>query len=210
MPLKKKIIDVGFIDALLKNGWTPDGSGGYSAPGSATPVQPPTTSISANKALGNTTKDNHVANLGDIKNIKVLDTVLLSNSKETKPKKKAAHTKGVMNKTEKAFLNDYIEPLLEKGKIIQWKFEALTLTLEPGATYTPDFMTVDINGQIDLYEVKNQHIWEDSIVKFKWAKSEFIGFKFHMFQYKKKTGWKERVFRERKNRAGYGNKKNKA
>ena len=53
------------------------------------------------------------------------------------------------NKTEDFFNRSY---LLGKGK-----FEAVRLRLAGGEHYTPDFMAVDGNGRICLYEVKGSY-----------------------------------------------------
>lgn len=97
-----------------------------------------------------------------------------------------------MNVTETRFLHRYILPWMESGEITQWKFEGLRFNLGPGATYTPDFMVVQKSRQIALYEIKNRQIWEDAIVKFKWAREEFPAFTFHMFQHTRTTdNWEE-------------------
>lgn len=89
------------------------------------------------------------------------------------------------NKTEDFFNRSY---LLGKGK-----FEAVRLRLAGGEHYTPDFMAVDGNGRICLYEVKGSyrlHSHGAAAVRFKEAVAQYPEFSFIWAYLDGKNGWK--------------------
>lgn len=99
------------------------------------------------------------------------------------PRRKAAHTKGVMNETEKRFarlLDDGLWPWAVAG----WAFESEVLQLSPDMTYCPDFnLTLD-DGSLQSIDTKGAHTWEDSIVKAKAAAVIVPGRSFFLTQLK--------------------------
>ena len=78
--------------------------------------------------------------------------------KPTFIRSKATYRPGVMNKTEAEYAN-----LLEKsrlsGTIKLWMFEAVRLILAPKLTYTPDFLVVNADDEVEFHEVKG--FWRD-------------------------------------------------
>lgn len=86
----------------------------------------------------------------------------------------------------------YLESLKQKGEISWYGFESVTLRLADGCRYTPDFTvhTGTLVRPIRFIEVKGNHIWDDSKVKFKVAKERFWWAEFAMLQ-KKKGEWKQ-------------------
>ncbi len=69
--------------------------------------------------------------------------------------------RGIPNKTECAFLVEYIQPMLDSGEAVHcwyeaWSFKLTETTPEgkPGIRYTPDFVVFFDSGNIDIYEVK--------------------------------------------------------
>jgi len=95
-----------------------------------------------------------------------------------------------MKKTESAFLERFIKPAKARGEIANWRFEGARLRLAADSTYCADFMVTRNDGHVEFYEIKGAHIWEDAIVKFKWAREEYKEFTFFMAQFTKKTGWR--------------------
>lgn len=83
------------------------------------------------------------------------------------PRRKPAHVPGVMNATEQRFA-DRLRARKDAGEIMDYAFEPETLELSPECVYTPDFK-VWAGDDIEYVEVKGSHIFEDSIIKIKWA-----------------------------------------
>ena len=99
-----------------------------------------------------------------------------------------------MNKTEAAY-RDYLEIQKRAGHIDWYEFEAIKLRLANRCFYTPDFMVMLADGQLQCHEVKGY--WEDDArVKIKVAAEQFP-FQFIAVQVKPKKGgggWKFEEF----------------
>lgn len=92
-------------------------------------------------------------------------------------------TRGQMNRTEQAY-DGYLAKLKLAGKIIEYRFEAVTLRLAQRTTYTPDFFVITEND-FQFHEVKG--FWrDDARVKFKVAAEQFPWFVFFEVTYKNK------------------------
>lgn len=91
---------------------------------------------------------------------------------------------GVMNKTEERYFKNYILPEMEKGEIIDARYEEFTLKLAPSTTYTPDFWVQFKDGSAMFIEVKGGFTRDDARVKFKVAAEKFRAFRFKMVQLK--------------------------
>jgi len=55
------------------------------------------------------------------------------------------------------------------GGIRSFTHQPKKLILARGCTYTPDFLVIRPDGLVEYHEVKGQHVWDDSIVKWKCA-----------------------------------------
>lgn len=94
-----------------------------------------------------------------------------------------------MNKSEQAYAR-HLESLLHLGQIAHYKYEAVTLKLGDDCRYTPDFLVIGAEGQVELHDVKAKwkgkgkvHIEDDARVKL--AVSSSTVFPFFTF----KTVW---------------------
>lgn len=82
--------------------------------------------------------------------------------------------RGSMNKTETAY-SQRLEAMRLAGEIQNWAFEAMKIRLADNTFYTPDFMVITADWQIEFHEVKaitKQGRWlveDDAAVKFKVA-----------------------------------------
>jgi hypothetical protein len=95
-----------------------------------------------------------------------------------------------MNATEREF-SFLLEAQKQKGEIVRWVFEGVTLRWGDGMHYKPDFFIVVATG-IKLndqrighwrcIEVKGKKIWDRDIVRFKGCKAEWPEFEFEMHQ----------------------------
>ena len=70
-------------------------------------------------------------------------------------------TRGVLNSTERKFLEGHIAPLMLSGEAVAWWYERWTWALTestpgglPGIRYTPDFIVLMASGELVAYEVK--------------------------------------------------------
>ena len=76
-----------------------------------------------------------------------------------------------MNKLEAAYAVE-LEILKRSGEIMDWRFEALKLRLGERCWYTPDFLVLLHDGQVELHEVKG--FWrDDARVKIQAAASQY-------------------------------------
>jgi len=66
---------------------------------------------------------------------------------------KATHKPGTMNKTEAAYA-DHLELQRRLKQILSYCFEPLKLRLGKKCWYTPDFLVVNAEGELELHEVK--------------------------------------------------------
>lgn len=86
----------------------------------------------------------------------------------------------------------YAERLDADPQVIQWWFERDTFTLARNCRYTVDFTVRYRDGRrwrIEYHEVKGEHVWDDSIVKFKVAAERFRPWRFAWCQWKN-GAWK--------------------
>lgn len=98
---------------------------------------------------------------------------------------------GHQNKTEAAYEDRVLKPLLHAGDIAWYRFEGIKLRLADNTFYTPDFAVLRRNGEIEIHEVKG--FWaEDARVKIKVAAAQYP-FQFIAVQ-RVKGEWKEERF----------------
>lgn len=91
-----------------------------------------------------------------------------------------------MNKLETRYAARLTD-LVMSGKVLSFKFDAIKLRLADKCFYTPDFMVVAPNGEIEIHEVKG--FWEDDArVKIKVAAAMYP-FRFMAVQWIEKE-WK--------------------
>jgi hypothetical protein len=107
------------------------------------------------------------------------------------------HSPGQMNKTESAF-SDLLESRKQKGEIVEWLFEAITLKLADDTRYTADFLIVHLDGTMELVNVKADYASDpNSLTKIKCAADKFW---MYLFSIEKKLskanggGWERREF----------------
>ena len=78
---------------------------------------------------------------------------------------------GKMNNAEFAY-SKTLELRKMAGKILWYSFEGITLRLADRTTYTPDFVVMLANGELEMHEVKG--FWtDDAKVKIKVAAEKF-------------------------------------
>lgn len=79
-----------------------------------------------------------------------------------------------MNGTERAYA-ETLEQQKQAGEVLWYAFEAVTFKLAKDCRYTPDFMVMLANCEIELREVKGSlsYIQDDAMVKIKVAASLF-------------------------------------
>ena len=94
--------------------------------------------------------------------------------------------RGVMNKTEAAF-DQQLKFRMHAGEILWYNFEGISFRLAKGAKYTPDFIVMKDNYEIEIYEVKGFFRTADRL-RLKIA-ADMYPFKF-IAAIKDKTGWK--------------------
>jgi hypothetical protein len=76
-----------------------------------------------------------------------------------------------MNQLEKRYA-EYLDLRRSVGEIKWWGYEIIKIKLAPNTYYTPDFMVLDADNNIEIHEVKG--IWrDDARVKFKVASTLF-------------------------------------
>lgn len=108
--------------------------------------------------------------------------------------------KGVMNRTEAKFA-ERLRSLQLDGKVIAWHYEAVKVCVVPGETgkrqavfYTPDFMVLHADGEVEMIDVKGAGGWEDTArVKIKAAAERFPMFAWSGYTLTK-TGWEREAF----------------
>jgi hypothetical protein len=87
--------------------------------------------------------------------------------------------------TEQRFATEMLERWQKQGDIVGWYYEPLKgLRLDDTTSYTPDFLTVDSERQVVIYEVKGGFIRPQDWLKFKMASSTFYWWPFVLAQYK--------------------------
>lgn len=87
-----------------------------------------------------------------------------------------------MNATEKRYAEGSLNPMKYSKQILDWFFEAVTFTLAPKTTYTPDFFIIKYNA-IDIVEIKGE-LQDDASVKFKIARETWPWFNWRMLRLK--------------------------
>lgn len=97
-------------------------------------------------------------------------------------KGKAAPRKTGMNQLEQAY-SQHLEERRQKGEILSWRYEAVRLKLADLTHYTPDFLVVDQEGNVEFHEVKG--FWQDDArVKIKVSAQAYPEFLFLAVQRK--------------------------
>lgn len=81
-----------------------------------------------------------------------------------------------MNKTEADYAT-LLDLRKQGGEIHSWQFEAIRLRMADGAFYKPDFLVQDVNGYLELHEVKG-HWREAAKVRIKVAAALYPMFRF--------------------------------
>lgn len=91
-----------------------------------------------------------------------------------------------MNKTEKRYCKEILNPSKYTGDLVEWLFEPVKFRLAKKTFYTPDFLVIASAGypRIQFHEVKGGFVRDDAIVKFKVAREMFPWFSWRMVMYK--------------------------
>lgn len=91
------------------------------------------------------------------------------------------HEPGRMNKSE-TFYSMNLDMRKAAGEVKSWMFEAITIRLAKGCSFTPDFAVWMKNDDLVFVEVKRlwkgekkPHYEDDALVKIKWAADLFRG-----------------------------------
>lgn len=82
---------------------------------------------------------------------------------------------GEMNKTEAAYAK-HLELRKQAGEVLWYRFESLKVKVAEGRCwYTPDFVVMLSNGELELHEVKGARavFQDDAVVKCKVVATEF-------------------------------------
>jgi hypothetical protein len=80
--------------------------------------------------------------------------------------------RGTLNKTEGAY-QQHLDLLQKAGEIVWYRFEAVTLKLGPDVRYTPDFLIMLPDGQLEAHEVKGGWFRDDAKAKVRIAARMF-------------------------------------
>ena len=101
---------------------------------------------------------------------------------------------GAMNKTEAEYA-ELLELLKVSGEVLWYRFEGIKLRLADNTFYTPDFMVLMRNNEIECHEIKG--FWQDDArVKIKVA-ADLYPFRFYGIKKKSKKsggGWEVERF----------------
>jgi hypothetical protein len=111
-----------------------------------------------------------------------------------KHRAKGRHKPGEMNGTERK-MAEHLEGMKHRGEIIDYRFESMTLKLAKDTRYTPDFMVMMPDGEIQFWEVKG--FWhDDARVKIKVAAAlfPFLFVGCRLTPKKRGGGWEFEVF----------------
>lgn len=101
-------------------------------------------------------------------------------------------TPGEMNGTERAYADTVLEPLKRAGEIAHYWFEQFTFKLAADLRYTPDFVVMLSDGELECHEIKGEFIREDALIKLKLA-AQTMPFLFKLCVKRSKKnggGWK--------------------
>lgn len=82
-----------------------------------------------------------------------------------------------MNRTEARYAQE-LELRLRVGEIAWWKYEGVTLKLADDTRYTPDFVVMLSNLELECHETKG-FMREDARIKLKFAATQFP-FRFYL------------------------------
>lgn len=105
-------------------------------------------------------------------------------------KRKPAHTRGVMNKTEARYA-DMLEIQRIAGDVLWYGFEFLKFRLGDGAWFTPDFIVIFASGEIHAVEVKG-FLREAAGVRFRVAADKYPWLTWVMVE-RKDGAWSPRL-----------------
>jgi hypothetical protein len=104
-----------------------------------------------------------------------------------------------MNKTEAKF-SHRLETMKRNGLIADWRFEPVKFRLADMTTYTPDFLTIDMDGVVTLIDTKaywakagKVGVTEDANVKMKVVAEQYPWFTFQMW-WEQKGEWKSKTY----------------
>lgn len=90
---------------------------------------------------------------------------------------------GEMNDLETRFAN-YLEELKRDGEVLWWAYEPVKLRLAANTTYTPDFLLMTKDCELQVWETKG--VWTPAArIKIKMAAEKFP-FRFFGVQWKRK------------------------
>lgn len=98
---------------------------------------------------------------------------------------------GQMNNTERAYEDLHLRTRKAAGEVAEWWYEAVTFKLANDVRYTPDFVVLLTNGEIEVVEVKGGLVRDDARVKLRTAADRYP-FRFYMAQLlpkKRGGGW---------------------
>ena len=91
-----------------------------------------------------------------------------------------------MNKLEAAY-GMLLEAQKRREEIVDWLYEPISLHLAKGSQYTPDFMVVMNDGEVQFHETKG-FMREAAFVRLKVAAAKFWHFRFFLVK-SGKGGW---------------------
>jgi hypothetical protein len=92
------------------------------------------------------------------------------------------------NATEQAYIDYVLKPGRASGRIQEWYYEPITFRLANRTTYTPDFLVINVQSEIEMIEIKGGFIREDALVKFKVAREMFPCFHWKFVRASKRRG----------------------
>lgn len=95
--------------------------------------------------------------------------------------------RGVMNKTEAAYVAEVLNARYLNNEIENWWYESFKLRLADGAWYTPDFAVLLHDGTWEMHEVKG-FVREAAMVRIKVAAEKYPLRFFMCFKKKKRDG----------------------
>ena len=110
------------------------------------------------------------------------------------PRARGRRNPGEMNGTERK-MAEHLEAMKARKEIIDYRFEAITLKLAKDTRYTPDFMLMMPDCEIQFWEVKG--FWrDDAKVKIKVAAAlfPFVFIGCRLIPNKRGGGWQFEVF----------------
>jgi hypothetical protein len=106
-------------------------------------------------------------------------------AKPVRPVLAAPPIKDRMNKTERRYAVEVLEPMKRAGEILDYGFERVRLRLADNTWYWPDFDIVERDYTMAVHEVKGGFIREDSWIKLKVAADRYRHVAFVKAQFKK-------------------------